>query len=199
MTLDVQFMTMISMILGGFYLGLALETFRRFSFAWKNNTFLLYFMEICFWLTQSFILFYLLFRVNGGDIRLYVIIASFFGFAAYKALASKVYVRILERLITIGNSIYRFSIKLFNGIIITPIKFIIHFVINLLKWVVKGIIAILTFLLTIIFGPILWLLKKVYHLLPKRVHNILYKLVGLYSTIENITIKVARFLKIKRR
>src|SRR5699024_5863402 len=164
MTLDVQFMTMISMILGGFYLGLALETFRRFSFAWKNNTFLLYFMEICFWLTQSFILFYLLFRVHGGDIRLCVFIASFFGFAADKALASKVHVRILERLITIGTSIYRFSIKLFHRIILAPIKFIIHFVIALLKRVVKEIIAILTFLVTIICGPRLWLLKKVYHL-----------------------------------
>src|SRR5699024_6457015 len=111
MTLDVQFMTMISMILGGFYLGLALETFRRFSFAWQDNTFLLYYMEICFWLMLSFILFYLLFLVNCVDITLYLIISSFFCFSTYKALASKVYVHILERLITNGNSIYRFSIK----------------------------------------------------------------------------------------
>lgn len=199
MTLDVQFITMISMISGGFYVGIALETFRRFSAAWKNNIFLVYFMEGFFWLIQSFILFYLLFRVNGGEIRIYIIIAGFLGFAIYKALAASLYRRMLERLISIVMSVNRFFMRLINGIIIIPIKYIIRFVFNCLKWVLKGIFAILTLLITIIFGPLFWISKKVYRLLPKGVQNILYKLVGLYSTIENKAIKVARFLRIKRR
>jgi len=199
MTLDVQFMTMISMILGGIYLGVALETFRRFSRAWEKNTILLYIMEICFWLIQSFVLFYILFRVNGGEIRVYVILAGCLGFAIYKALVARIYIRILERFIIIVASIYRLFVRIINGIIITPIKYVIQFIISLLIWTFKGITVLITFFLTIVFGPIFWILKKVYHLLPKRVQQFLYKLVDFYSTIENITIKIAKFIKIKRR
>ena len=192
-------MTMISMILGGFFVGVALETFRRFSLTWKNNIILVFFMEICFWLIQSFVLFYVLFRVNGGEIRIYVIVAGFLGFAIYKAVAATLYKRILERLISIIVSIYRFFARIINGIIIIPVKFIIQLLITCLRWVFKGIILIVTFLLTIVFGPIFWIFKKIYHFLPKRVQNILFKLAGLYSTIESITIKVVKFLKFKRR
>lgn len=192
-------MTMISMILGGFFVGVALETFRRFSLTWKNNIILVFFMEICFWLIQSFVLFYILFRVNGGEIRIYVIVAGFLGFAIYKAMVATLYKRILERLISIIVSIYRFFARMINGIIIIPVKFIIQLLITCLRWVFKGIILIVTFLLTIVFGPIFWIFKKIYHFLPKRVQNILFKLAGLYSTIESITIKVVKFLKFKRR
>lgn len=192
-------MTMISMVLGGFFVGVALETFRRFSLTWKNNIILVFFMEICFWLIQSFVLFYILFRVNGGEIRIYVIVAGFLGFAIYKAMVATLYKRILERLISIIVSIYRFFARMINGIIIIPVKFIIQLLITCLRWVFKGIILIVTFLLTIVFGPIFWIFKKIYHFLPKRVQNILFKLAGLYSTIESITIKVVKFLKFKRR
>jgi len=187
------------MILGGIYLGVALETFRRLSRTWEKNNILLYVMEICFWLIQSFVLFYILFRVNGGEIRAYVILAGCLGFAIYKALVSRIYIRILERLIIIVTSIYRFIVRMINGIIITPVKYVLQFIISLLILTFKGITVLITFFLTIVFGPIFWILKKVYHLLPKRVQHFLYKLVDFYSTIENITIKIAKFIKIKRR
>src|SRR5690625_3097491 len=118
MTLDVQFMIMISMILGGIYLGVALETFRRFSRAWEKNTILLYIMEICFWLIQSFVLFYILFRVNGGEIRVYVILAGCLGFAIYIALVASFYIRILDRFIIIVFFIYLLFISIFNCLLI---------------------------------------------------------------------------------
>jgi|SRR5699024_4518987 len=197
MTLDVQFMTMISMILGGIYLGVALETFRRFSPYWKNNRILTYSMEICFWLMQSFILFYILFRVNGGEIRIYSALACLLGFSAYKALVASFYKHFLERIIIIVNSIYRFFVKVINALIIQPVKYIIHFLITCLLLILNGLYTILSFLLKIIVTPVFWVLKKIYHLLPKSLQNILYKIAGFYSTIKNIIIKVVR--KLKRR
>ncbi|HLR51929.1 MAG TPA: spore cortex biosynthesis protein YabQ [Candidatus Avamphibacillus sp.] len=197
MTLDVQFMTMISMILGGIYLGVALETFRRFSPYWKNNRILTYFMEICFWLIQSFVLFYILFRVNGGEIRVYSALACLLGFSAYKALAANFYKRFLERIIIIVTSIYRFFVKVINGLIIQPIKYIIYFFITCLLLILKGLYTTLSFLLKVIVTPVFWILKKVYHLLPEGLQNILCKIAGFYSTIKNIIIKVAK--KFKRR
>src|SRR5699024_8882996 len=55
---------------------------------WKNKWFINYVMEICFWLTQTFLLFYVLFRINGGELRVYVFLACLLGFAMYQALAS---------------------------------------------------------------------------------------------------------------
>lgn len=192
-------MTMISMIVGGIYLGIALETFRRFSSKWKNNTFLTYFMEICFWLVQSFILFYILYLVNGGEIRVYSVIACLLGFAAYQAFIAKTYQRILERLIIIMSSIYNFLVKLIHGLVITPIKVIIGFLVTSLLLIFKGIYTALTFILKIIFTPVLWILKKLYKLLPTYLQNILHKIAGFYSIIENIVNKVANFFNRTRR
>lgn len=58
MTLTVQFITMAAMIVSGLYLGMSLDTFRRFSPYFKNNVFLTYSLEISFWLMQAFILFF---------------------------------------------------------------------------------------------------------------------------------------------
>src|SRR5699024_5483544 len=101
MTLDVQFMTMAAMTLSGIYLGIAQETFRRFKPHWKPNRFLLYFMEIAFWLFQVALIFYVLFLVNAGELRLYVFLALFLGISMYQVLVASVYKRLLEMIVRI--------------------------------------------------------------------------------------------------
>src|SRR5690625_7680140 len=108
MTLDTQFLTMIFMVLGGLYLGIAKDTFRRFSPYWKNKRFINYAMEICFWLTQTYLLFYVLFRINGGELRFYVFLACLLGYDMYKALASALYKKKMESIIRVFTAIYRF-------------------------------------------------------------------------------------------
>src|SRR5699024_4293439 len=99
MTLHVQLLTMIFMVLSGLYLGMALETFRRFSPLWRKNKFLVYFLEICFWLVQTLIIFYVLYRVNAGELRLYIFVACLLGFATYQALIASLYKRLLEQVV----------------------------------------------------------------------------------------------------
>src|SRR5690625_1289933 len=90
MTLSTQFITMLAMTSGGFYLGVVLDTFRRFASSWKNRIIFSYVMETSFWLTQVIILFYVLFRVNGGELRLYIFLACLLGFTIYQVLAAKI-------------------------------------------------------------------------------------------------------------
>lgn len=199
MTLDVQFMTMISMILGGLYLGMALETFRRLFHSLKNNRLLTYVMEITFWMIQAMILFYILFRVNGGEIRIYSTIASLLGFAAYQAIVAPGYKRLLELTIKVVISVYQLFVNVIDTLIFKPIKLILGFFVTCLLLLLKGIYAILSFILKILVTPVYWTLKKIYKLLPEGIQNIFNKIAGFYSTMENILSKVARFLKNKRR
>lgn len=199
MTLSVQFMTMISMILGGLYLGVALATFRRAAVIWKNNLFFTYFMEICFWFLQSFILFYILFRVNGGEIRVYSIVACLLGFAAYQALFSTLYRRVLEWLIRIVTAIYRWFVRLINGVIFRPIWLLIQFIMTCLFFLLKGVYVTLAFILKIVLSPVIWLLKQLFRRLPNNIQKILYKSTTFYSTIENTIKKMMQYLNHKGR
>lgn len=199
MTLDTQFMTMFVMVLSGFYLGIALETFYRFKPFWKKNVFLSYFMEILFWTSQTVILFYVLFRVNGGELRFYIIAACLLGFAIYQVVAAKLYKKLLEYIIRVIAAIYHFFERLIQLLLINPIKWIISMLIALVLWLIHLIGIILLFSLKVVFFPIRGLLKMIYSLLPKKIQSFLLNIAGFCSTMKNITTKWIHFIWSKRR
>ncbi|WP_284140729.1 MULTISPECIES: spore cortex biosynthesis protein YabQ [unclassified Virgibacillus] len=199
MTLSVQFTAMISMIISGFYLGLIRDTFLRFRVHWKSNTFLLYFLEVCFWTTQMFTLFYVLFLVNAGELRVYIFVACLLGFATYQAIAAKIYKALLEKIIHITTSIYHFFSSLIKTIIVNPIKFIIQLIIRVLVFFLNLLAATLLFIAKLLVFPVIWVLKQFYRVLPDRIINIFHKNKGFYSKIKNIYSKIKRFFVAKRR
>ncbi|MGY0694535.1 spore cortex biosynthesis protein YabQ [Virgibacillus sp. FSP13] len=199
MTLNVQFMTMIVMIISGFYLGIIQETFRRFKPHWKDNKFFVYFMEVAFWLSQVLLVFYVLFLVNAGELRFYVFLALFLGFSIYQALAAPLYKWLLEHLIRIIVTCYRFMERLIQILIITPIKYMIKLFVTLVLLIVQFITTLILFVAKVIFFPIRWIFTIIYRLLPRNIQNFFHKLAGFYSTIKNISKKGMKYLKFKRR
>jgi len=187
------------MILGGFYLGMAVDTFRRFSWHWKRHVFLRYFLEICFWLMQSLILFYLLFRVNNGEIRFYIFLSCLLGFATYQALAASVYQKLLEVIIRILRGIFQFVKRLIQVLIVSPVKWLFMIAFTIVLWVLQLISTILYWVLKVLFFPFGALITFVYQRLPKKVHRFLYKFAGFYSTMKNIYIKCLQYITFKRR
>src|SRR5699024_5518630 len=67
--------TMLTMIAGGVYLGFAFETYRRLTRGLRKNWLFLYVLELGFWFIQTAVLFYILFKVNEGELRIYVFLA----------------------------------------------------------------------------------------------------------------------------
>lgn len=199
MTLHVQFMTIIMMVSGGFYLGMALDTFRRFSWHWKKRAFLKYFLEIGFWLVQSLILFYVLYRVNNGELRLYVFLSCLLGFATYQALASNIYKQLLESIVRILRTIYRFFERLIQVLVITPIVWILKTIYMMVLWVIRLVMTVLLWVLSTLFYPIRRLVGFIYQRSPKKIHHFLYKFVRIYSTIKHTCIKWLQFITFKRR
>ncbi|GAB3808167.1 spore cortex biosynthesis protein YabQ [Virgibacillus kimchii] len=199
MTLSTQFITMIAMTSGGFYLGLVLDTFRRFSSSWKHRVIFPYVMETSFWLMQTIILFYVLFRVNGGELRLYIFLACLLGFAIYQVFAARLYKKLLERIILVIKAIYRFMDRLIRVLIIHPIRWLLMLIISIILGLYKVIISVLSFLFRVIFTPIRWVFQGFYQLLPKRFKIFLNKIAGFYSTMKNICNKIWEYIKRKRR
>ncbi|HLS08095.1 spore cortex biosynthesis protein YabQ [Lentibacillus sp.] len=199
MTLDVQFITMISMTAGGFYLGMALDTFRRLSVYWKQRVLLVYVMEISFWLMQTLLLYFVLFQVNSGELRVYVFIAILLGFAMYQALAANSYKRLLEHLINVTVKVYRFLVNVVKMIIITPITFIIQLIVTVIVFMAKLLWNLIQYTLKIVVAPIVWISRIVFRMLPQTIQRKLHKIAGFYSTIKNTCKKWINNLMSKRR
>ncbi|WP_100011851.1 spore cortex biosynthesis protein YabQ [Lentibacillus sediminis] len=199
MTLSVQFITMAAMVFSGFYLGIVQETFRRLTVYWKNRVVLTYVLEACFWLTQTLLIFYVLFRANGGEIRFYILLACLLGFSMYQVFAAGVYKRLLEQIIRIVAKIYRFFARTVQLLIIAPVKWLVLLLVTIITGLLKALGAVLLFVWKVLIAPIRWLFQGIWRMLPKKIQKNLHKLAGVYSTIENIYNKCRKYLSSKRR
>ncbi len=191
MTLQEQFTTITYMVLAGIYLGMALETFRRFSPIFKQRKVLVYCLEVCFWLMQTFILFYILYLANYGELRLYVFLACLLGFSIYKALLAPSYQKILEFLIRLILWIYELMKKIIRLLLINPIKWLLSVLLKILL----GFLTVVIFLIKLFFLPIKWLGQLIYWLLPEKIQQFFNKFPQFYSIIKNTIKKWLKFFK----
>ncbi|MCF3944461.1 spore cortex biosynthesis protein YabQ [Oceanobacillus alkalisoli] len=199
MTLSVQFTTMAVMVLSGIYLGLAQDTFRRFSVHWKNRTVISYLLEIGFWLLQTIIVFYFLFLVNSGEIRLYIFLACLLGFSFYQALLKTVYRNVLEGVISVLRTIFRFIKQVFLIFIVTPLKWIFFLLSGIIVFIINLVVKLLAIILKIILFPFLMIGRILKPLIPENFIKFFHKLHPIYSTIRNILKKGLEYATFKRR
>lgn len=195
MTLHVQFLTMVSMCVGGFYLGIARDTFRRFSPYWNHRPLLIYIFEVTFWALQTSILFYVLYQVNAGELRIYIFVACLLGFAIYQVMAATLYKKMLEWIIDVVTNVYRYLKKIIYLLVIAPIKWICYIVLQILQFII--LLALL--MIKLILTPIKWLIQLGYYLLPKIIQKNIRKLTEVYSIIKDTIIKSIKNILFKER
>ena len=111
MTLSTQFMTMLAMIGMGIFFGAALDTYNRFLKRRKRKSWLVFINDVLFWILQSLFIFFVLFRVNQGELRFYIFIALLCGFAGYQSVFKGIYLKWLEMLIFYCNFTISFFCK----------------------------------------------------------------------------------------
>ncbi|MEH6940683.1 spore cortex biosynthesis protein YabQ [Bacillus sp. JJ722] len=183
MTLSTQFYTLIAMIGMGSYFGAALDTYQLFLKRPKRSRWIVFIHDLIFWILQALLIFYVLFIVNQGEIRLYLFLALLCGFAAYQALLKKGYLLILNLIITFCKATLLFFKRLFTLLIVKPIIGVITLLLFVIKLVLKGIytlvrmvLRVVIWCLRLVFFPIVWILGLFYKLLPKSVTNKVEKL-----------------------
>lgn len=159
MTLHVQLITMLTMIAGGVYLGFAFETYRRLTRDLRKNLLFLYVLELGFWFIQTAVLFYILFKVNEGELRIYVFLACLLGYSMYVVIFQKGYQKVLEGSIRIIKAFFRQVFAVVQTMLIQPVWALLTFLFKLLNGIIISIIRLLSY-------PFRWLLQCVKWLLP---------------------------------
>lgn len=197
MTLSTQFMTMLAMIGMGIFFGAGLDTYNRFLKRSKRKSWLVFINDVLFWILQGLFIFFVLFRVNQGELRFYIFIALLCGFATYQSLFKVIYLKWLEMLISLVISLLKFFSKLVYLLIYKPIYFVITTLFELILAIGKGLLVLfkwfimaIWFVIKVVFMPIKWILLLIWKLSPKTikksVEKIYNRLAGKYKTIKNI-------------
>ncbi|MDP4085455.1 MAG: spore cortex biosynthesis protein YabQ [Bacillota bacterium] len=200
MTLSTQFLTMLSMIAMGALFGVMFDTYQRFLHRSKRKHWIVFLNDVLFWVIQALIIFYVLFQVNKGEIRLYIFIALLCGFAAYQSLLKHFYLRLLGILISIVISVSTFLKRTFILIIYKPVVGLFKLSIFIILFFGRGLITLVKFILKVLLlctkvilkfiGQILLIFWK---LLPKRikksVEKFYNKTAGNFKKFKNYIIK----------
>ena len=160
MTLSMQFTAMVVMVAGGIQAALTFDTYKQLfrpTYLWRQLA-----TDLLFFLTQACILFYFLFLVNGGVLKLYLFLAIMLGVSMYYALFQHTYLRILDRLVRLFRVIVRGLIRLINTLVIRPITWILLQVFAL----VMLVYLLLQKLVLFIWKVVSWLVKP---LIPEKI------------------------------
>lgn len=202
MSLNVQFYSMVAMVGMGAYLGMALDTYHRFLYRGKSNKFIVFGTDILFWILQGLLVFYVLYLVNEGALRFYLLLALLCGYAAYQSLLQLIYKRILEFMIQLVIRIYLITMKLIKIFIIIPIKWLIQVIILILLFIYSVLIRLIRLLYNLVLSILLFFVRVCWFFVPKRVKNFLTRYKGVFGKFKNIfltTIKKVKDLLDRRK
>ncbi|MGP4070596.1 spore cortex biosynthesis protein YabQ [Halobacillus sp. B29] len=188
MTLTTQFVTILSMIAGGIFVGASFDTFERLFHRRNKKSWFEIIYQLTFWIFQAAFLFYLLYLANYGELRVYVFLAVLCGYAAYRALLQSIYMKMLEVWIRVVTSILRAIKKIFLHLIFIPLKSIFFLIITLLIGIFKILLKGIFLLFLVAFYPIKVVFRLIWRLLPKNTRNYLRRLAGFLDKIKNIGI-----------
>lgn len=172
MTLQVQVFTMLAMILSGIYVGVVRETYNRFKHHWHKYAFLTMMAEVLFWLTQTVLLFYVLYRVNNGELRVYLFFALLLGFSIYRALLQFLYREMLE-----------LFVRAIKSLIIDPIIWIVRVCVSVVLSLYRMLKAVVLFLIGLLMSCIKVLFRLLRWLIPKKVYINITRFASFCSTI----------------
>jgi spore cortex biosynthesis protein YabQ len=189
MTLSTQFLTMLSMVGMGTLFGAMFDTYQRFLNRPKRKHWIVFFNDLLFWIIQAIIIFYSLFLVNNGELRFYIFIALVCGFAAYQSLFKGVYLWLLELLISIGITIYRFLKSTILVLIFKPVVGIARITIFMILLLGRGLFTLVKF----IFKVLLFIVKYVILKPFQKLFLVIWKLLpkGIKKTVEKLYNKTA--------
>ncbi|MCF6411911.1 spore cortex biosynthesis protein YabQ [Pseudalkalibacillus salsuginis] len=154
MSLDVQLYTILTMVGGGIWIGIALDTYQRFQTGKKRWNWLRFINDIIFWFLQALIIFYVLLQINQGELRVIIFLALLCGFACYRSLLQSAYKKLLEIIISVVVWIGKMIKNIFYAFFIQPVKLILNLLLSLSKMIGRLLISIPLFIAGIFLFPL---------------------------------------------
>jgi spore cortex biosynthesis protein YabQ len=206
MTLTTQFITMLAMIGMGSLFGVSLDTYNRFLQRQRRKTWIVFINDVLFWMYQGLSIFYVLFSVNQGELRFYIFLALLCGFAAYQSLMRRLYLKLLEWLISVAVSTYQIMVGIFRTLILRPLRFLGLSILSLLLLAGKGLLLLgktawrfSLWVLKVAWKPFQLLFTLFWKLLPKKikksVERLYNEMAGFIHRLKKYTYKVINKVK----
>ncbi|MCQ2011243.1 spore cortex biosynthesis protein YabQ [Sporolactobacillus sp. STSJ-5] len=149
MTLEQQYVSLILMLAMGIWFGASFSVYQHFVHPKKGRRWILLISDPLFWIVQAVLLFSLLLPVNEGQLRLYYFLGIALGFAFYKALLEKPFMRLFGKIVAVTVRTGRFTAKTVYQLLIYPLFFLLMLVFRLCRMTVNTLLKILLFLLLI--------------------------------------------------
>jgi spore cortex biosynthesis protein YabQ len=136
------------MVGAGVYLAASYDTYNRLRV--KKQQWLTLIQDLIFWIFNVLFIFIWLKEINEGEMRIYIFLSLFCGYAMYRALLERIYRGFLERVIQSVISLYRFFLQLLRVLIIRPIVWIYKLLIAIALFVIGVIVQVGTILLNVV-------------------------------------------------
>lgn len=193
MNLSVQFLTMAAMAVMGIWIGLSVDTYGRLFYRGGRRRWnpLQIAGDLLFWVVQGLLVFLVLLEVNEGDVRIYIFLSLFCGYAAYKSLFQSIYRRLLEGGISVVRFLVRMLKRTFLLFLFRPVQLLGKLVYTVVKIVLQGLVALLLFIWTVFWVPFRWILRLI---LPKSFFEAMKKISeraeGIWENIKKIKDRV---------
>src|SRR5699024_11638556 len=102
-------------------------------------------LELGFCFIQTAVLFYILFKVNEGELRIYVFLACLSGDSMYVVIFQKGYQKVLEGSIRLIKAFFRQVLAVVQTMLIPPVWAILTFLFKLLSGLMVFIIRLLSY------------------------------------------------------
>ncbi len=142
MSLDTQFVTLLSMIAMGLSFGAAFDTYNRFLKRAKRALWIVFINDVLFWCMQAMLIFFVLFKANAGEWRFYIVLALLLGYSAYQALFKEMYKKVLEGAIHLVLQTIHFFIRLGDMLLLKPVKGMIMLLVSVVLFFLKLVIKL---------------------------------------------------------
>ncbi|WP_088105926.1 spore cortex biosynthesis protein YabQ [Halalkalibacter urbisdiaboli] len=184
MSLSIQLYTMLSMAAMGIWLGAAIDTYGRFSKKRPSFHLLVALNDILFWIVQGLVVFYVLLKINNGEIRFYIFLALLCGYAAYQAIFRSYFQLFLDRMIQFSIGFYKFVKRLFIVLLYQPIKYVLQLLYSLCIMILSALLAVSLWILRLFWKPIKWFLLLIYRL--TRLDKVVNRYQPLFKKVKGI-------------
>lgn len=120
MTLEVQFWTLMMMVVGGNALGAIYDLFHVLHKRLRMPRLAYIPIDILYWILATILIFSLLYTSNQGQLRLFVFIGLVSGVLMYYFWLSRPTSRLFNGMISMIASLYKFAVKMVRLLIVKP-------------------------------------------------------------------------------
>lgn len=123
MNLEMQWMTLLWMLISGSALGVVFDSIRIVEWRYRFPRWSIHVLDLLYWVWAALYVFRTLYRTNEGELRLYVFLGLFLGVWIYFLCLSAIIEKFMVTLLKITEKIYLTSVQVFRILVIEPLRF----------------------------------------------------------------------------